>query len=156
MCKKCYLDILSTMSREFYLIMGDHGYFYGTPKGFNAVLCLLELLVIISQFIHYYNYRNGIKPMDLRVFQMISGLISPKSIQINDKLLVYKLIKITNFSLINLPRCVNLFTIATFVITFILLSTISSQIQIFTIVIPNAILWAIFQSTLEYIWISNY
>ena len=37
------------------------------------------------QLVHYNNYRNGIKPTFLRVFQMMSGLFLPKSLGLTDE-----------------------------------------------------------------------
>ena len=66
-----------------------------------------------------YNYMNDIKPMDLRVFQMISGLITPKSVGINDPNDCFKLIKASKIA-IRFGRMVEL-SIG-FLIVFILLS----------------------------------
>src|SRR5882724_5516495 len=128
-----------------YLYLGDIGYFIGFIREYNAIICLLELIVIISQFIHYYNYRNGIKPMDLRVFQMISGLISPKSIQINDKLLVYKLCKITKISFKFMEYFTKIFSTWFFCFCIIIFSTSIkiSYIEIISIIIPNSMLFYI-------------
>ena len=128
-----------------YLYLGDIGYFIGFTREYNAIICLLELIVIISQFIHYYNYRNGIKPMDLRVFQMISGLISPKSIQINDKLLVYKLCKITKMSFKFMEYFKIIFSAWSFCFCIIIfsISIKISYIEITAIIIPNIMLWSI-------------
>src|SRR6201995_4702777 len=60
---------------------------------------MLSIFILSSQLINYYNYMNGRKPTDLKVFHMISGFISPKSIGINDRKLVIKLCKICNKSL---------------------------------------------------------
>ena len=78
---------------------GDFAYFIGSRIIINFIIINIFLISILSQLINYYNYRNGIKATDLRVFQMISGLITPKSIGITDKQLIYKLIKRFKFSI---------------------------------------------------------
>jgi len=60
-------------------------YFLNLTIPQNIILILVSLYVIILQLIYYYNYKNGIKTYGLRVFQMMSGLIAPKSIGIYDK-----------------------------------------------------------------------
>ena len=45
-----------------------------------------------SQLLNFYNFMNGIKPRDLSVFSMLSGLITPISIGIHDKQVVIKLL----------------------------------------------------------------
>ena len=49
-------------------------------------------MAITSQLIYYYNYKNDIKPTFLKVFEMMSGLVSPKSIGLTNEKQIYKLI----------------------------------------------------------------
>ena len=56
-------------------------------------LLFYMLLSLTSQIIYYYNYKNDIKPTFLKVFQMMSGLVSPKSIGLTNKEQIYKLVK---------------------------------------------------------------
>ena len=37
-------------------------------------------MTITSQLVYYYNYKRGIKPTFVRVFQMMSGLVTPSSV----------------------------------------------------------------------------
>ena len=50
-------------------------------------------MVIFIESIHYYNYRMGIEPTYLSVFEMMSGLVTPHSIGLNDEKSVLKLLK---------------------------------------------------------------
>ena len=65
----------------------------------NILASLLNIFCIYLQIINYINYRNGIKPTDLRVFRVLAGYITPKRIGITDKRLVYKLIKTSKLAL---------------------------------------------------------
>ena len=86
--------LLPEMSEEFYLYLGDAGYFMGPRIQTETTGSLVILISILSQIMNFYNYINGIKPMDLKVFSMVSnGLITHKSIGFNDKQMVYKLIQ---------------------------------------------------------------
>ena len=58
-------------------------------------MILVSCYTLLSQLINYQNYRNGIKPTDLRVFQMISGFITPNDIAITDPIFVIKLCKMS-------------------------------------------------------------
>ena len=79
---------------EFILrLLGDTGHFLDI-RYFDAFYFLCSTL-LISQLIYYNNYRNGIKPTFLRVFQMMSGLVSPKRLGLTDERQVIKLIQIT-------------------------------------------------------------
>ena len=96
----CLLIIYNVMKGDkldflTHIYLGDLGYYISLSYSANVIIANLSFLTIGSQLINYYNYRNGIKPTDLRVFHMICGFISPKSIAINDQILVNKLSIIT-------------------------------------------------------------
>jgi len=78
-----------------FIVFGDFAYFIGLRYYFNSSYVLCILLVLSSQLIYYYNYKNDIKPNYLKVFEMMSGLISPKSIGLTNKQQIYRLMKIT-------------------------------------------------------------
>ena len=54
-----------------------------------------EALVISSQIVYYHNYRNGLKPTFLGISQMMSGLVSPKSLGLTDETEFINLMKTT-------------------------------------------------------------
>ena len=62
------------------LIVGDIGNYINLKDHFNSVMILSMFITIISQLIYYYNYKRGIKPTFVRVFQMMSGLVTPSSV----------------------------------------------------------------------------
>src|SRR6195952_137217 len=72
-------------------VIGDLGYLIGVRIYINIAFILTSILGLTSQWIYYYNYRNGIKPTFLRVFQMMSGLVSPKSLGLTDEQQIRKL-----------------------------------------------------------------
>ena len=78
-----------------FIIIGDFSYFLGIKIHINIAVALYILLAITSQLIYYYNYKNDIKPTFLKVFEMMSGLVSPKSIGLTNKEDIYKLIKLS-------------------------------------------------------------
>ena len=84
-----------TVPLIWHLYFGNYDHYLPGGNVANIMSSFGNLFCIYLQIINYINYRNGIKPTDLRVFQMISGLISPKSIKINDRTLVNQLCFIT-------------------------------------------------------------
>jgi len=80
---------------QTYVYLGNLDYKFFNKYTSNVLVSSISIFTIGSQLINYYNYRNGIKPTDLRVFHMICGFISPKSIGINDQILVHRLCNIT-------------------------------------------------------------
>ena len=73
-----------------YLLYGDWTHYFGYHTIITSFL--FELLAFVSQIIHYWNFKNNIKPSYLKPFAMISGLVSPKSIGLTDSEDIRKLI----------------------------------------------------------------
>jgi hypothetical protein len=95
---KSIVSLLTPKEYEKFLtIFGDFAHFFGPEIHFNIITILSTVLALISQLINYYNYKNGINPTYLKVFDMMSGLISPKSIGLTNKEEIYKLIKESKF-----------------------------------------------------------
>ena len=80
-------------------VLGSVGYLIG----FRQIVCLDGILIsffpVYFQLIYYYNHRIGIKPTFLRVFQMMSGLISPQSLGLTEEQEIRKLLKLTKTSI---------------------------------------------------------
>ena len=79
---------------KYFIYIGDFTYFLGIRGYYNIAGILYGILALNSQLIYYYNYKNDIKPTFLKVFEMMSGLVSPKSIGLTNKEQIYKLVKI--------------------------------------------------------------
>ena len=142
-CKNLFIIYMNLsnikLPDEVHEYLGNVDNILGTGLTLNTCLLMSSLLCISCQIIHYYNYRNGIKPTDLRVFHMISGFISPKSIGINDMLLVQKLLKICKYLLMFIKISINFSTLIAALFCFICLSMNSNLF----ICIANTILYAI-------------
>jgi hypothetical protein len=80
-------------NKKFLIIIGDFSHFLGLKTHYNVILIFSIFSAPISQLISYYNYKNGIKQTYLKVIDMMSGLISPKSIGLTNKEEIYKLMK---------------------------------------------------------------
>jgi len=78
---------------DFYIIIGEFAYYIDARVHIDIAASLITFLSIVSQILHYMNYRNGIKPSYLKPFEMMSGLVSPQSIDLTNKDDVYKIIK---------------------------------------------------------------
>jgi hypothetical protein len=125
-------------------IIGDFTHFFGMKLHLNIFIIIAHSLPLISQIIYYYNYTNGIKQTYLKVFEMMSGLISPKSIGLTDKEEIYKLMKVSKilFSLgksnseIGLPLMAFSMSFVPFIID-------SSLLEIILFGIPHSILFTL-------------
>ena len=92
---KSIISLLMTEDNEaIFIIMGDFSYFFGLRIHYNVASGLIYLLTLTSQLIYFYNYMKGIRPTYLKVFEMMSGLVSPKSIGLINKEEIYKMLKI--------------------------------------------------------------
>jgi hypothetical protein len=91
------------------LLIGDFDYFLNGRNFFNATTVLFTSLALISQLFNYLKYYKNESPSYLKPFEMISGLVSPKSIglineeDINQLLNKSKLMfKVSKFSIIGI------------------------------------------------------
>jgi len=76
---KSIIALLMTEDNEtISIIIGDFSHFLGLRIHFNLGSGLAYLLALTSQLIYFYNYMKGIKPTYFKVFEMMSGLVSPK------------------------------------------------------------------------------
>ena len=76
--------LLDEKNEQTFETIGSLGHLMGLRLHVSIAIILLSILAFGSQLIHYYNHRNGIKLTFLRVFQMMSGLVSPKSLGLTD------------------------------------------------------------------------
>jgi hypothetical protein len=91
---KCIVSlILSKENEKLLIINGDFAHFIGSKTHVNVAGFLAFLLAIIQQLVYYYNTKDDINPTDLKVYDMMSGLVSPKSIGLTNGEEIYKLIK---------------------------------------------------------------
>ncbi len=75
----------------------DFSYFLNGRIHFNNSASLLIFLALISQCIHYLNYRNNIRPTYLKPFEMMSGLIDPQSVDLTNRAEILRKIKVWNY-----------------------------------------------------------
>jgi hypothetical protein len=96
---RCIISLLLPQENEKpFIIIGDFSYFLGIRIHFNLAYGLYILLALTSQLLHYINYKNDIKPIYLKPFEMMSGLISPQSIGLTNRDEIYKLIKLSKLT----------------------------------------------------------
>ena len=77
---------------EFHLMIGNLAYFTGAYRETCMLAYSLLGLSLSSQLLNWYNYQANILPSDNKIFQMMAGLIPPKSIDINNQNLCFKLL----------------------------------------------------------------
>jgi hypothetical protein len=86
--------LMTEDNKRISIIIGDFSHFLGLRIHFNLWSCLSYLFALTSQLIYFYNYMEDIKPTYFKVFEMMSGLISPKSIGLTNKEEIYKMLKV--------------------------------------------------------------
>jgi len=98
------LLLLSDENKYMLMVLGEWAHFFNVRIHFNILASPVILIAIVSQIIHYYNFKNNIKPSYLKPFEMISGLCSPKSIGLTNQTEIYKMIKLSKklFILLNI------------------------------------------------------
>jgi len=142
---KCAVSlILSEENEKLLIINGDFAHFFRLKTHFNVAAFQTFLLALIHQFIYYYNSKSNINPKYVKVYDMMSGLVSPKSIGLTNEEEIYKLIKQSKlwFSLCryNNQILTPIFCLSTSLLPFVLNCSVLDTI-IFGI--PHKLLYAI-------------
>jgi hypothetical protein len=82
---KCLTAILMKEDKYRLLLIGDFTYFLNDRYFINSAVILWSLLTLFSQSLHYWKYYKNESPSYLKPFEMICGLVSPKSIGLIDR-----------------------------------------------------------------------
>ena len=72
--------LIGNNNKQLALLLGDVGNYIGLPVQWNIILIFAILITITSQLNYYYNYKRGNNSIFLRVFQMMSGSVTPVSL----------------------------------------------------------------------------
>ena len=127
----------------FHLYLGNFTYLVTNRNELAIMPCSIIMISICSQIMNWNNYRNGIQPVDNIVFKMMSGLITPKSIGINDGIMCYKLLIISRNGFIAAKYVSNsVFFLINSMIISIIYPLITNNISILISII-NALSWSI-------------
>ena len=118
---RCCLAMSIKENDNFYFYIGDFGYFIGAKYQSNVFLIIAANFYIFTQFINFFDYITGVKPLYLNPFKMMSGLVSPISVGLNSHNDVNKLLKISTFLLIYLPKVIPTFSSTGFIFSLQLL-----------------------------------
>ena len=143
--KNIYLltQIDTEYSDEYYMYFGDVGHFFNLKVQLELMIALVSVHPLVAQLIHIWNYKHDIKPTDLRLFQMISGLRTPESIGLYDKQLVYKLIKLYRIAMKFCKKNRLMVSIGCFATPLVVTFKRASIIELIFIVVPHCLLWHI-------------
>jgi hypothetical protein len=90
---KSITGILMKEDKYRLLLIGDLTYFLNGRYFFNSCTILRCIMALISQLLHCWKYYKNESPSYMKPFEMISGLVSPKSIGLMDKEDVIQLLK---------------------------------------------------------------
>ena len=133
------------VNRRLVTVLADVGYYWNIQLVMN-VACFVTIMVGVSTMIIYWlNYKRGIAPTFLRVFDMICGQISPKDIGLTSEAQVVSLVRRADVMF----KAIRVFVDR---VTILLIGIIysvpgfqnSSLIEFFFYVIPNTIWYELF------------
>ena len=127
------------------ITLGDFTHFLGIRLYFNIALNLFTILIINSQLIYYYNYKTGVKPTFLYVFEMMSGKLSPKSVGLTDPTIITNLLRITKM-LVNIIQFNNqiIIPIFAFIVSMVPIITNFTFMQTIIFGIPSSLLFIVY------------
>ena len=89
---KSITAILMKEDKYRLLLIGDFAYFLNGRYFLNSCIILWCILALISQLLHYWKYYKNESPSYLKPFEMICGLVSPKSIGLINRELINQLL----------------------------------------------------------------
>jgi hypothetical protein len=92
---KLITAILMKEDKYRLLLIGDFAYFLNDRYFINLGAIMGGFITLISQILHYWKYYKNESPSYLKPFEMISGLVSPKSIGLMNKQDINQLLKIS-------------------------------------------------------------
>ena len=79
-------------------LLGEAGHYFGIKNILCIMGCLVTIIMLFSQWVYYNNYKHGIEPSFLKVFQMISGSVTPSSVGLNSDVDIMALMKTLKFT----------------------------------------------------------
>ncbi len=142
---KCIVSLLLSEENEKLLIInGDFAHFFRSKTHLNVAAFQGFLSALIQQLIYYYNNKNDINPTDIKLFDMMSGSLSPKSIGLTNGKEIYKLMKESKLWF-SFCRCNNQVFVPIFALSTNLLPFVLNCSALDTIIfgIPHSLLFAI-------------
>ena len=90
--------VSNTTDNEMILLLtADMGHYVTFKEYINIMSILLTLMALFSQMVYFYNHRIGLKPTFVRVFQVLSGSITPSSVGLNHSTQVIALLKMAKW-----------------------------------------------------------
>ena len=97
---KCIVVILIPEEYEYLMtLIGDIFTQINLKIHGNMGTITFVTFAFLSQLLHYYEYKNNLKPTYLKVFDMISGKLSPLSIGLTNEADIHQMIKSIGFAL---------------------------------------------------------
>jgi hypothetical protein len=90
---KSVIAILMKEDKYRLLLIGDFAYFINCRNFMNSAIIMWCSLTLCLQLLHYWKYYKNESPSYLKPFEMISGLVSPKSIGLINREDVNQLLK---------------------------------------------------------------
>ncbi len=89
MAKSVTSLLVSEENPELFVYLFDYSYFLNSRIYVNIGIIFMIILALVSQLLHYINYKKNLKPSYLKPFDMMSGLVSPKSIGLTNEVKIY-------------------------------------------------------------------
>ena len=127
-----------------YFILGDFDHFLGISNLINIILVICDLITICTQLVYFYGYKSGKEPTFLRLFQMLSGTITPRDVGLTDEKTVMALIRRSDLLFKNTEYFVLFSLFNATIICFIPLVINFSLKEVILYAIPNHIILLLF------------
>jgi hypothetical protein len=135
--------LISEENPELFIFLFDFSYFLNVRIYVNICVIFILILTLVSQLLHYINYKNNLKPSYLKPFVMMSGFVSPKSIGLTNEVKIYKLLKISKQLFFVCDTTKKLVPIATLINSILPMIKICSLKQLILYIIPMNMIYVL-------------
>ena len=133
------------VNRRLVTVLADFGYYLKIQLILNVTCMIGNMLGMATMIIYWLNYKRGIAPTFLRVFDMISGEISPEDIGLTSEAQVVSLVRRADVMFKAIPVFTDrILLISVFPIYCVPGFQNSSIVEFIVYVLPNCILLELF------------
>ena len=86
-----------TDNKTILQLTADFGHYMAIKEYVNTMFILFSMMALLSQSVYHYNHFIGVKPTFVRIFQVLSGSITPSSVGLNHSIQVRQLLNIAKW-----------------------------------------------------------
>ena len=150
--------ILSNEDDQVHIYLGDYTHFLNAKFFINPALILSIIIMLLTQLIHFIDYKRGVKPEYLKPLGMLSGMYSPEEVGLTNEKDIRLLSRMLKWGQLYGVVAILNTTLLSIIVIFIPLLFASKWYEIILFAIPWSIISdiSVFYLTNHYVFNSLY